>query len=147
MYVTKHTDYSFRTLMLLAMQKPDMLMSIAEISKSLNISKTHLMKVVNRLATLELVETVRGRHGGVRLWCNLEDVNIGTVFRELEEIEVIINCGDGPCLFLGICRLDKMFHDAAESFVRELDRYTLADLVHNKLQLQTVIRRHVKSLS
>ena len=145
MYVTKHTDYSFRTLMLLALQKQDVLMSIEEISESLNVSGTHLMKVVNRLATLELVETVRGRNGGVRLWCNLEEINIGVVFRELEEIEEIINCDDGPCLFRGICSLDKMFHDAAESFIRELDKYTLADLVHNKPQLQTVIRRHLNS--
>lgn len=120
-------------------------MSIEEISESLNVSRTHLMKVVNRLASLELVKTVRGRYGGVRLWCDLEDINIGAVFRELEEIEEIINCDDGPCLFRGVCNLDKMFQDASESFIRELDKYTLADLVHNKPQLQAVIRRHLNS--
>lgn len=143
MYITKHTDYAFRTLMLLALQRPDDLMSIEEISQSLKVSRTHLMKVVNRLATLELVETVRGRHGGVKLWCAQEDINVGKVFRSLEEIEEVIDCDDGPCVFRGACRLDKLFSDASEAFVRELDQYTLADLTIRKPQMQKLIRRHL----
>lgn len=145
MYVTKHTDYAFRTLMLLAIQTPGELMSIEEISESLHVSRAHMMKVVNRLSTLNVVETVRGRHGGVRLWGSHEDINIGAVFRQLEEIDPIINCEDGPCVFHGACRLDGIFRDAAEAFMQELDQYTLADLVVRKPMLQRLIRRHLSS--
>lgn len=145
MYVTKHTDYAFRTLMLLAIQQQGVLISIEEISEALKVSRTHLMKVVNRLATLELVETVRGRNGGVRLSSDHEDINIGTVFRQLEEIDQIINCDDGPCVLRGVCKLDKLFQDATESFMQELDQYTLADLVVQKTQLRKAIRWHLNS--
>ncbi len=128
--------------MLLAIQESSVLMSIEQISESLKVSRTHMMKVVNRLATLELVETVRGRHGGVRLWCDHKDINIGTVFRQLEEIDQIINCDDGPCVLRGVCKLEKLFQDAAESFIQELDQYTLADLVIHKSILHHAIYRH-----
>ncbi len=139
MYITKNTDYSFRTLMLLAVQPPDQLISIEEISASLDVSKAHLMKVVNRLATLDLVETVRGRYGGVKLRDSEKAINIGEVFRQLEEIEKIIDCDDGPCVFRGACRLDKIFQDAAEAFMQELDQYTLADLMRRKSQLRQIV--------
>ena len=139
MYITKNTDYSFRTLMLLAVQPSEQLTSIEQISASLQVSRAHLMKVVNRLATLALLETVRGRHGGVRLMSDASDINIGTVFRQLEEIDKIIDCDDGPCVFQGACKLDKIFRDASEAFMAELDQYTLADLVRRKSQLLKVL--------
>lgn len=145
MYVTKNTDYAFRTLMLLAIQPPGDLLSIEEISTSLKVSRTHLMKVVNKLSTLEVVETVRGRRGGVRLWADHTDINLGAVFRQLEEIDQIINCDDGPCVFRGVCKLNNIFYDAAESFMQELDKYTLADLVERKPPLRKAILRRFDS--
>ena len=139
MYITKQTDYSLRTLMLLALQPPQALMSIEEISKSLAISRAHLMKIVNQLAQLDLVETVRGRAGGVRLHYDHSEINIGQVFRDLGEITSIVDCDSGPCLFRGDCKLDYAFQKASEAFVNELDQYTLADLVKRRSHLQKIV--------
>ncbi len=139
MYITKQTDYSLRTLMLLALQPPGELMSIEEISNTFSISRGHLMKVVNQLAQLDLVETVRGRTGGVRIHYDHSEINIGEVFRQLEEITEIVNCDDGPCLFQGNCRLDYIFEKATQAFLNELDQHTLADLVKRRSHLQKII--------
>ncbi len=139
MYITKQTDYSLRTLMLLALQPPGELMSIEEISNTFEISRAHLMKVVNQLAQLDLVETVRGRTGGVRIHYDHSEINIGEVFRQLEEITELINCDDGPCLFKGNCKLDLALKKASEAFLHELDQYTLADLVKRRSHLKKII--------
>lgn len=139
MYITKNTDYSLRTLMLLALQPPGELISIEEISGTFRISKAHLMKIVNQLSNLNLVETVRGRRGGVRLHHDHSRINIGNVFRQLEEITNIVDCDDGPCLFQGACALDKALQKATDAFLSELDQYTLADLVKRRAHLQKIV--------
>ena len=125
--------------MLLALQKKGELLSIEEISVQLSVSKAHLMKIINQLAALEFVETVRGRYGGVRLYDKPADINIGDIFRQLEEITEIVDCSDGPCLFQGSCVLNTAFEKATEAFLQTLDAYTLADLVRKRSHLQKIV--------
>lgn len=61
----------------------------------------------------------------------------------MEEIVRIIDCGDGPCVLSGACRLEKVFRDAAELFVSKLDEYTLADLVGRPGRAQSAILRRL----
>jgi len=139
MHITKNTDYSLRTLMLLALQEGDDRISIEEISQTFGISRGHLMKIVNQLAHLSLVDTSRGRNGGVRLDLDHADINIGSVVRQLEEVTQIVNCDEGPCLFRGACNLERAFQKATEAFLTELDQYTLADLVRQRTHLQKIV--------
>ena len=84
MYITKNTDYALRTMMLLALQPPGARISIVQISETFRISRGHLMKVINQLANLKLVDTSPGRAGGVMLDLDHEDINIGSVVRQLD---------------------------------------------------------------
>ena len=142
MFITKNADYSLRTLMLLALNPPEELMSVEDISNTLSVSKAHMMKVVNQLATLELVETIRGRSGGVRLLHDKSEINIGTAFRQLDEISNIVDCESDPCVFNGVCKLRKIFDQATDAFLEELDKYTLADLVKKRSHLQKIVFRN-----
>ncbi len=141
MYITKNTDYSLRAMILLALQEEDELLSIEEISTQLSVSKAHLMKIINQLAALDFVETIRGRHGGVRLHYHPSEINIGDVFRQLEEITEIIDCSDGPCLFQGSCTLYSAFEIATQAFLETLDNYTLADLTKRRSHLKKIVFR------
>ena len=114
-------------------------MSIEKISKTLSISRAHLMKIVNKLSTLDYVETVRGRSGGVRIRYEYSEINIGEVFRQLEEITDIVNCDEGPCLFRGNCMLKHAFKNAELAFLGELDQFTLEDLVKRRSHMQKII--------
>ena len=66
MRLTLWTDYALRTLIFVG-AKGDQLATIAEIATSFDVSKTHLMKVVNQLGQLGYLETVRGKGGGVEV--------------------------------------------------------------------------------
>ena len=132
MHITKYTDYSLRTLMLLALEEADQRLSIAEISETLRVSRNHLMKVVNNLARLGLVDSVRGRGGGIRLEPRTRNMTIGAVMRQLEPVEPLVDCDTGPCPFRGGCELDLALQRAMQAFLDELDKQTFSDSAGSK---------------
>jgi Rrf2 family transcriptional regulator, nitric oxide-sensitive transcriptional repressor len=129
MHLTLFTDYSLRTLIYLGLHG-DRLAAIADIADRFGIKQNHLTKVVHRLGQLGLVETVRGRHGGVRLARPPSDIPLGTLVRQTEENLAVVECFvAGPCRLVGACKLECVLRDALGAFLDVLDRYTLADLL------------------
>ena len=130
MRLTVHTDYALRVLMTLAVVD-DRVVTIDELAKRHRVSKNHLMKVAQTLVGLGLVQSVRGRTGGLRLARNPHEVRMGVVVRELEDDMRLVEClGEGPttCVLTGACRLTRALGQAVEAFLAELDKLTLADL-------------------
>lgn len=142
MHITKYTDYSLRVLMLLALQDDDRLLGIAEISKTFRISRHHLTKVVNNLARLGLVASMRGPGGGIRLVPSTLAMTVGSAIRQLEAVDRVVDCDEQPCLFRGSCELDLAFQRATHAFLAELDQCSLANLVARKGDLQRIISPH-----
>jgi Rrf2 family nitric oxide-sensitive transcriptional repressor len=90
------------------------------------------MKVAQTLVAIGLVQSVRGRAGGLRLKRDPREIRMGAVVRELEDDMRLVEClGEGPaaCVFTGACRLTRALAQAVEAFLAELDKLTLADLV------------------
>lgn len=131
MRLTSFTDYTLRSLMYLGMNR-DKLVTIQEIADLHEISKNHLTKVVHQLGASGLVETVRGRHGGLRLNREPEEINIGEVVRDSESDFYIAECFEadqGNCAFLRDCALKHKLNEATEAFLHVLDGLTLADIL------------------
>ena len=131
MRLTSFTDYTLRSLMYLGMNR-DKLVTIQEIADLHDISKNHLTKVIHQLGASGLVETVRGRHGGLRLNREPEDINIGEVVRDSESDFHIAECFEmdpGHCAFLRDCALKRKLGEATEAFLHVLDGMTLADIL------------------
>ena len=131
MRLTSFTDYTLRSLMYLGMNR-DKLVTIQEIADLHDISKNHLTKVIHQLGASGLVETVRGRHGGLRLNREPEDINIGEVVRDSESDFYIAECFEadpGHCAFLRDCALKHKLSEATEAFLHVLDGMTLADIL------------------
>jgi Rrf2 family nitric oxide-sensitive transcriptional repressor len=140
MRLTLHTDYALRVLIHVAIADGK-LITINEIAESFDISKQHLMKVVNDLGQKGYLDTVRGRGGGVRLRRPPRDINIGRVAREIEDKLDVIGClgQRGYCPIERICVLRGVLHDAIEAFLAVLDGYTLADLIKPKRALASLL--------
>ena len=130
MKLTAYTDYALRTLMYLATHR-DRLVTIAEIADTHGISKNHLMKVVYQLGLSGMVETVRGRNGGLRLNREPADINIGAVVRNTETDFHMAECFDPSgdhCLYSPACALKGALQSATAAYLDKLDKVTLASL-------------------
>ncbi len=139
MRLTLHTDYALRALIHVAVADGK-LVTISEIAESFDISKQHLMKVVNDLSRKGYLDTVRGRNGGIRLRRRPRDINVGQVVRDTEELDVIACLEQrGYCPIQRICVLRGVLRDAAEAFLAELDAYTLADLIKPRRELSSLL--------
>ncbi|MDE2133861.1 MAG: Rrf2 family transcriptional regulator [Alphaproteobacteria bacterium] len=133
MRLTLHTDFALRLLMLLAVE-PDGLHTIAEVAQRYAISRNHLVKVAQTLIQAGIVESVRGRRGGLRLAHRPADINLGAVVRATEDSFNLVECFDRTtctCVVRPVCGLRRPLGQAATAFLFALDGYTLADVVQN----------------
>ena len=130
MRLAEYTDYTLRVLMYCA-AKPDRLVTIAEMADIHGLSKNHLMKVVNDLARQGLLETTRGRGGGVRLVKAPAEIRIGDVVRASETDFRLVECFDpdtNTCMLSATCRMRRLLDVALAAYFKELDGATLADI-------------------
>lgn len=138
MQLTKHTDLSLRVLMYLAITD-DELSTIKEISERYCVSRNHLMKVVNRLATLGYIKSSQGRGGGIALALPAEEIAVGDIVRAMEQTLNMIDCEGTGCPLTPACLLKGVLNEAATAFLKSLDGYSIADLVKNRPQLIRLI--------
>ena len=142
MRLTTYTDYAFRTLIFLALNK-DKACTIQELADSYGISRNHLMKVVQQLGQLGYVETTRGRGGGIRLGKPADEIRLGDVVRQTEEDMNLVECfnpEENLCTISRACRLRGVLAEALVAWLAVLDQYTLTDLVENERELARVIQ-------
>jgi Rrf2 family transcriptional regulator, nitric oxide-sensitive transcriptional repressor len=131
MRLSDYTDYTLRVLMYCAAQR-GRLVTIAEIAEVHGLSKNHLMKIVNDLSHQGLLETTRGRGGGLRLLKAPEQIRIGDVLRQSETDFRLVECFDAAtdtCTLTAACRLRGALVRAQRAWFAELDALTLADVV------------------
>ena len=134
MRLTSFTDYSLRALMYLAVNR-ERLVTIQDIADLHGISKNHLTKVIVQLVQLGLVETVRGRNGGLKLGCEPTEINIGHVVRQTETDFYMAECFDresNSCVFAPACVLKGALVAATAAYLAVLDGVTLENLVKIK---------------
>lgn len=134
MQLNQQTDYALRVLLLLAEQESvetQHLYTIKEIAEFHQISRNHLMKIVNSLAEQGYVQSQRGRNGGVKLGRSSKDINIGEVVRSMENSWALVECFSpvgSHCRIQGRCRLQSVLQQALHAFWSQLDQFSLADV-------------------
>lgn len=143
MKLTTFSDYTLRVLMFLAVNR-DRLATIPEIAAAYEISENHLMKVVHQLARSGVVESVRGKGGGIRLARAPEEIRLGRIVRASEGAAPIVEClsdDAATCRIAPVCRLTAVLSDAFDALYASLDEHTLADLVRAPRRLKAILTR------
>ncbi len=141
MRLTSFTDYSLRVLIYLAAQ-PGRRATVGEIAAAFAIKTNHLTKVVHFLGQQGWLTTVRGKGGGISLAHPAERIVVGAVVRQTEGADLPAECFDpqaNTCALVRVCRLRGVLREATDAFHAVLDRYTVADLVHNRRTLAGVL--------
>jgi len=132
------TDMALRVVMLLGRRGSGEQMNVETMAQQLgDLSRNHLHKIVQDLAALGVLRTIRGAGGGVTLAAPLEETRLGSLIRSLESDHALVECfrADGGCCVLEPgCRLRVMLRDARESFYQSLDQHSLADCIGDRRQ-------------
>ncbi len=141
MRLTSFTDYTLRVLIFLALYR-DRLATIQEVAEAYDISENHLMKVVHHLAKTGVVESIRGKGGGIRLAIPAGEIRVGRVVREAEGEMPIVECfsDNDQCRITPQCKLAGILARAFDALYESLDRYTLEDLVAKPQALARLLR-------
>lgn len=130
MHLTRFTDYSLRVLLYLAV-RGERRSTITEIAERFQVSRNHLMKVVQDLSHHGYITSIRGKHGGLLLRREPNTIVLGELIRRTERDLTLVECfGDSnECVITSACRLKHVLAEALEAFMAVLDDYTLEDLL------------------
>jgi len=132
MQLTQWTDYSLRVLMYCARNtQRDRPITIMEILEKHQISKSHLTKIVSFLSNVGLLNTARGRNGGISLAKPANQITVGTVIRLTESNFDVVECFNkktNSCSITSSCKLKHALKSATNSFLTRLDQVTLQEI-------------------
>ncbi len=135
MSLTTHTDFALRTLMYLATTAERT--TAAKVAQLYGVSANHLSKVVNQLARLGYVRSIRGIGGGIELAKAPADIRLGEVIEAFEGNMHLLECvsTEGVCTIQSFCKLKGVLAEAERLQMEYLNQVTLADVAPTKRQL------------
>jgi Rrf2 family iron-responsive transcriptional regulator len=138
MRLTRQSNYAIRTLIYCAVNAPG-LSRVADIAKAHAISELFLFKLIKPLVENGLIETVRGRRGGIKLGRPAEDITLLDTIRLTEESFSMAECfedGDISCPLADSCDVNAALREALGAFFNVLESHTIADLASKKRSLR-----------
>ena len=132
--LTTHTDFALRTLMYLATTGERA--TAAEVAQLYGVSGNHLSKVVNQLARLGYVRSIRGIGGGMELAKRPEDIRLGDVIEAFEGNMHLLECvsTENVCAIEKFCKLKGALAEAERLQLEYLNSKTLADVAPTRRQ-------------
>jgi Rrf2 family nitric oxide-sensitive transcriptional repressor len=145
MRLTSYTDFGLRALLYLATLPEGELSSVAKVSALYDVSRNHMVKVVNQLVKLGYLQSQRGKNGGIRMarprrdQYRASDPGIG---RQSDGID----CSSPVCHIVSVCLLKSALKEAMNAFLAVMDGYTLQDLLANRDELQQVFGELIPTL-
>jgi len=139
MKLTKHTDYAFRVLLYIAVKKDKELSTIKEVTQAFDMSRDHVMKIVQKLSKAGFIYAIRGKQGGIRLGQPADEIIIADIVTLMEVTLIPVNCEQPMCNIKQGCKLADILFEAQEKYLSHLRQYTLADLIPKNSQTVQLI--------
>lgn len=141
MRLTRQTNYAMRILMYCAANS-GRLSRIPEIASSYGVSELFLFKILQPLVEHGMIETVRGRNGGVRLGRAAEAITLFDVVRVTEDNFAMAECFENDaveCPLIDSCALNSALREALNAFFAVLARHSIADLVKDRSDVRLLL--------
>lgn len=141
MRLTRQTNYAIRILMYCAANKNG-LSRIADIAKAYSVSELFLFKILQPLTKAGLVETVRGRNGGIRLGRPAADITLVDVVTVTEDNFAMAECFENElvdCPLVDACALNSALRKALNAFFGVLAEYSIEDLVRSRPSIHALL--------
>lgn len=124
------TEYALRAMSWLALS-PDRLVPTGQLADRTKVPPHYLAKVLQQLATADLIVGRRGVHGGYKLTRPASAITLLDVVRSVATVERITTCplgldNHGP----NLCPLHRKIDEAARVLIDTYGSVTLQDLVN-----------------
>ncbi|NKB52823.1 MAG: Rrf2 family transcriptional regulator [Rhizobiaceae bacterium] len=129
MRLNQASDFALRILMRLADNGSPM--TVEALTNDLHLVKSHVMKIVAKLARAGIVNSTRGRSGGISLARPMDEISIGEVVRLIEADFAVVEClreGQSNCVFSSHCKLRGVMNNATRAFMQVLDQQSLQSI-------------------
>lgn len=141
MRLTTHTDFALRTLMYLATTGERA--TAAQVAQLYGVSTNHMAKVVNQLARLGYVRSIRGIGGGIELAKQPRDVRLGEIIEAFEGNMHLLDCveTENVCAIQSFCKLKGVLAEAEQVQLAFLNKVTLADVTPTTRQFRRIDSR------
>lgn len=138
MRLTTYTDFALRTLMYLATTGERA--TADQVAQLYGISTNHLAKVMNQLARLGYIRSIRGIGGGIELAKAPEEIRIGEVVEAFEGNMHLLECvaSENVCVIESFCKLKGVLAEAERIQRDYLNSITLAEVIPTRRQLTRV---------
>ncbi|MBO6816267.1 MAG: iron-responsive transcriptional regulator RirA [Rhizobiaceae bacterium] len=141
MRLTKQTNHAIRIMMYCGANHGQ-LSQIPEIANAYGLSEPFLFKILQMLTKSGLIESVRGRNGGIRLAREPEEIRLSEVVRCTEDNFEMAECfrEEGTdCPLVDSCELNSALREALGAFFAVLDKYTIKDLSVNRHRIDRLL--------
>ncbi|MEP4343031.1 MAG: iron-responsive transcriptional regulator RirA, partial [Lentilitoribacter sp.] len=115
---------------------------IPDIAKSYSVSELFLFKILQPLAKAGIMETVRGRNGGVRLARPADQITLLDVVKTTEDNFAMAECFENDaseCPLVDSCGLNSALRRALNAFFEVLSEYTIEDLVKARPDINSLL--------
>lgn len=149
MRLTRQSSYAIRALVYCAVNEPE-LSRVADIARAHGMSELFLFKLIKPLVEAGLIETVRGRHGGIRLGRPAADITLLDTIKLTEENFALAECFEGgsdtACPLVDACDLNAALREALGAFFDVLESYTIADLAEKRVHLRERLGLRIEAL-
>ncbi len=133
MRLTQQTDTSIRILLYCATHPGTT--RIRDVATAYGVSELNLFKIMRPLVENGIVESIRGRKGGIRLARPAGEISLGEVVRATETNLNLADCfttDHRDCRLVDACGFNNVLREALAAFFAVLDRYSIADLSRDK---------------
>jgi Rrf2 family transcriptional regulator, iron-responsive regulator len=141
MRLTRQTNYAMRILMYCAANE-GRLSRVSEIAQAYSVSELFLFKILQPLVENGMIETVRGRNGGVRLGRLASEITLFQVVRATEDNFAMAECfesEEADCPLVDSCVLNEALRKALGAFFEVLESYTIEDLARARPNLRILL--------
>ena len=124
--LTKKVEYALISLAHMSNQEGDKLSSAANISEKYLIPSEVLAKLLQKLTSYGIIESVRGPLGGYRLKKDIQSINIFDLIEKIEGPIGLMDCAiKTECDQIDCCTIKKPLTKINEKIIKTLKEITL----------------------
>ncbi len=126
--ISRRLDYALRAIIFLANQPQDDVITISQIAKNIKVSEIFLAKIFQQLAKKGIIESQRGKTGGVRfINKNSSVLDIINIIDPKFRFNECLNA-EGNCFLQGSCPMHKILKEFQEEFFAKLEGTKIKNL-------------------